>query len=191
MREAIVCFVIALIIGAAYNSLRQMDWWGSEDSPTNVAATVPLVDESDFEQRVLRVQGPVLVEFYSDDSTQSKVMVPIIASAARKLRGEVTVVRADKVDCPMISKMCSVGTVPDFVLFRGGEQINHVAGEMSDSELVDFVRQSLQPTGNPENTPEVQTQTPAPTLKPSAPGDDKKFDPHRNSVPLTKPTTTG
>jgi thioredoxin 1 len=191
MREAIVCFVIALIIGAAYNSLRQLDWWGTEDNPTNVAATVPLVDEGDFEQKVLRVQGPVLVEFYSDDSTQSKVMVPIIANAARKLRGEVTVVRADKVDCPMISKMYSVATVPDFILFRGGEKISHVVGEMSDGELVDFVRHSLQPSGSPANTPEVQTETPTPTPKPSAPDDDKKFEPHRNSLPLVKPTTTG
>jgi thioredoxin 1 len=164
MREVIICFVIAIIFGAAYNSYRQMDWWGTEENPTNMAAVVPLVEEGDFEKKVTQAQGPILVEFYSDDSQQCKVMVPIIASVARKLHGQVTVLRADAVDSPMISKLYGIGPVPDFVLFNGGEKISHVAGQLSDSELIDFVKHSLDGTA-----PEVQTNNPKPAPEPAKP----------------------
>jgi thioredoxin 1 len=140
MKEALVCIIIALVVGSLFNTLRTLDFWGVAQTPGTPGSSVPLIAEADFSDEVLKAKEPVLINFYSDDNADSKAMAPVVADSAKALKGQIKVVRVEASESPQIAQALSISKLPDFVVFKKGEEIGHQVGVMTAEELVAFAK---------------------------------------------------
>jgi thioredoxin 1 len=122
------------------NSFRQLDVWGTADKPGTPASVVTTVTENSFDDAVVDAQQPVLVDFYSDNSEDSKAMVPVVADLSNHLKESIKVVRMDADESPEMTKRYEVTTLPDFFFFKNGAKVGHITGKMSEDELFAFVK---------------------------------------------------
>ncbi|HEY9719829.1 MAG TPA: thioredoxin family protein [Trichormus sp.] len=154
MKEAFICFVIALIIGSIINGTRQLDVWGSFTGADGMQAStiVPAINENQFQHVVLESDQPVLVEFYTDDCPHCLDMVPVMAHLATDLKGNVKVVRMDAGECASIAEKYGVTGLPNFTVFKDGEKIDNTTGSQTKDQLLSFIKNctAQKPSGSAE-----------------------------------------
>jgi thioredoxin 1 len=140
MKEALICIIMALVVGSLFNTMRSLDGWGMAQTPGTPGSSVPLVAESDFSDEVVNASKPVLINFYCDDNAESKAMAPVVADCAKELKGSIKVVRVDASESPQIAQLFSIKALPDLVVFKNGQEIGHHVGVMTVDELVAFAK---------------------------------------------------
>ena len=145
MKEALIAFLIALVVGSIWNGMQQLTAFDSSGGSTGgaVADAVPLIDENSFETEVTNADKPVLVDFYSDECAPCRAMAPVVAKLAKELQGTVKVVRMDRDNSPTISQRYNVGAIPDFVMFKNGEKVDSTIGAQDEQELLSFVQRHV------------------------------------------------
>jgi thioredoxin 1 len=141
MKEALICFAIALMIGAMLNGTKQLDVWGTTTvAGASASQVIPAVTESTFQHEVLESDQPVLVDFYTEECPHCSAMVPVVADVATQLKGSVKVVRVDAGENAGVADKYGVNGVPDFVMFKEGQKLENVTGERTKPELLSFVK---------------------------------------------------
>jgi thioredoxin 1 len=170
MKEALICFAIALVIGAMLNGTKQLDVWGSTSvAGAPASQVIPAVTESTFQHEVLESEQPVLVDFYTEECPHCTAMVPIVAEVAGEMKGSVKVVRVDSGENASVADKYGVNGVPDFVMFKEGQKLENITGERSKSELLSFVKKcaaekvdsSGEATPRQSNSQDSQLPTPS------------------------------
>ncbi len=104
MKEALICALIALFLGAIFNSLRGLDVWGTAQTAGTPASAVQQVTESAFEKEVLNSPVPVLADFFADDNKASREMVPVLSQTAKALGSSYKIIRIDAHESPQLSE---------------------------------------------------------------------------------------
>ena len=84
-------------------------------------ATASVTDES-FETDVLGSATPVLVDFWAEWCGPCKMIAPSLEEIAGELEGRVTIVKANLDDAGEAATRYSVRTIPQLVLFKGGQE---------------------------------------------------------------------
>jgi thioredoxin 1 len=114
---------------------------------------------------VVQSSVPVLVDFYTDNSETSKQMVPVLAALTTDLGSSVKVFRMDANESPVISDKYNVQGVPDFVLFKNGEKIDHMVGPQTKEQMVSFLKKyvKLQLDVQPSPQTDGSGNTPPPS----------------------------
>jgi thioredoxin 1 len=80
----------------------------------------PIADAADFDARVLRSQGPVLVEFWADWCEPCRRVAPIVGEVADELAGGLAVVSVDAEAHPDLAQRYHAFGLPTLALFAGG-----------------------------------------------------------------------
>ncbi len=103
-------------------------------APPNMAS-LPVVNERNFEQEVLMSELPVLLEFSAEWCGPCKQMAPDLQALAHELEGKAKVVMLDIDKSPNIPRQMGVQSVPTFVVFHGGRPVGGKVGAMRKAEL--------------------------------------------------------
>ncbi len=78
--------------------------------------------DDNFEQEVIKNEGPVLVDFYADWCGPCQMQGPIIEELAKEMEGKAVKVGKLNVDeNPNISEKYEVMSIPTLIIFKGGE----------------------------------------------------------------------
>jgi thioredoxin 1 len=85
---------------------------------------------SDWEERVLRSQVPVLVEFYRDTCLVCEAMEPTVFRLAADFENWARVFRVDVDQEEDLVWAYGVMSTPTFIIFRDGEPFHTLAGEV-------------------------------------------------------------
>ena len=101
------------------------------------------VDTAAFEAEVLRVAGPVLVEFSADWCPPCRMIEPVAAELATALAGRLTVRRLDVDHDPEISIRYGVLGMPTLMLFNGGEPVGRLVGFSSAGHVRRWVADAV------------------------------------------------
>jgi len=92
----------------------------SSDRAIEAVGTVET--EQEFEDRVLRSSGPVLVAFTAEWCAPCRWLYPIL-DELKVAHGEaITILRVDVDRLPSVSEVCRIASVPIVILFRGGAE---------------------------------------------------------------------
>ena len=78
------------------------------------------ISGQDFEAHVLRAELPVLVEFFTPRSEQSKEVAVDVDALALELEGKAKLVRVDIEQNPRLAQMLRIQGVPTFMVFVQG-----------------------------------------------------------------------
>jgi thioredoxin 1 len=95
-----------------------------------------IVDETTFDELVLRAEKPVLVDFWAQWCPPCHQIVPILAQVADERRDQLSVVKLNSDENPAISSKYRVMALPTLMLFHRGELIWSVVGARPKAKLL-------------------------------------------------------
>jgi thioredoxin 1/putative thioredoxin len=99
------------------------------------------ISEQDFEEKVLRSELPVLVDFHADWCQPCKLTEPEVDALALELEGKLAVAKVDIDKNQRLAQMLRIQSVPTFMVFAGGRPVAAEQGAVRRDRL----RQMVEP----------------------------------------------
>ncbi len=94
------------------------------------------VDETTFDEVVLRADKPVLVDFWAQWCPPCHQIVPVLAQIGAERNDQLTVVKLNSDENPSVSSRYRVMALPTLMLFHRGEVIWSVVGARPKAKLL-------------------------------------------------------
>ncbi|CAO3569247.1 unnamed protein product [Mortierella alpina] len=104
-------------------------------SASSAAATIREVTDASFQAAVLNSDGTTLVRFYTPWCSHCQNMAPVVQAFAHQHQHQITVVQVNIDANPRTTLQYGVTSVPTTAVFRQGQLIDKIAGEMDEEEL--------------------------------------------------------
>lgn len=101
------------------------------------------VSDKDFEQEVLKAQGPVLVDFWAEWCGPCRVLGPSVDALAAEKGQQIKVVKVNIDENPNAPSKYGVRSIPTILIFKGGQVVAQTVGAMPKSDLFKWVEGSL------------------------------------------------
>lgn len=94
------------------------------------------VTEADFEERVLRSEIPVLVDFWAEWCVPCHMVAPVVEEIAREKGDALAVAKLNIDDHPALAQRYGVMSIPTLMLFVKGEEKARVIGARGKDALL-------------------------------------------------------
>jgi thioredoxin 1 len=108
-----------------------------------LSANIINVTDSDFEEKVLKAEGPVLIDYWAEWCGPCKMIAPLINEVADEYEGKLTVVKMD-IDANRKTPMdYSIRGIPTMMIFKDGQVQATKVGAVSKGMLTAFVEENL------------------------------------------------
>jgi thioredoxin 2 len=95
-----------------------------------------LIKDANFEEKVTRSPLPVLLFAWAPWCPTCRAFIPVIDDFARESKGRVRVGKVNVDDSPGISSRFSILSVPQILIFDGGELRENLPGAMQKHEIM-------------------------------------------------------
>jgi thioredoxin 1 len=93
------------------------------------------VDDSSFEQVVLRAEKPVLVDFWAAWCKPCFMVAPLVEELAEEFDGKVNFVKMDIDGNPKTPARYNIMAIPTLLVFKNGKPVSHIVGLRPKGEL--------------------------------------------------------
>jgi thioredoxin 1 len=100
-------------------------------------------DDSNFDEIVLKSGQPCLVDFWAKWCGPCKMMNPVIAAAAERWAGKVSIVKVDVDSSQDTAGQFGIQSIPTLMVFAEGEAKGTRVGMANQEQLDTFIRESL------------------------------------------------
>ena len=104
-----------------------------------VSAKIVHLTDGDFEDKVLKSQDSVLVDYWAEWCGPCKMVAPILDEIAADYADRLTVAKLNIDDNPHTPQRFGVRGIPTLMLFKNGEVEGTKVGAMSKSQLAAFL----------------------------------------------------
>ena len=89
------------------------------------------LNDSNFEQEVIKSDRPVLVDFWAPWCGPCQMMGDIIDELAKEVEGKAKVFKINVDDNPALAEKYSVMSIPAIKIFKGGQVVKEFIGVQS------------------------------------------------------------
>jgi len=86
------------------------------------------VTDQDFEERVLRSDTPVLVDFWAEWCVPCHMVSPVVEEIGREKADRLRVAKLNIDENPEMTRRYGVMSIPTLMLFKGGEEAARLVG---------------------------------------------------------------
>lgn len=107
-----------------------------------MANTVSITDAT-FESEVLKSKVPVLLDFWAEWCGPCKALGPTLEEVAVQYKDQLKVAKINVDENPEIPTQFGVRSIPTMILFKGGQQIDQMLGNVPKTQVVNFVKKAL------------------------------------------------
>jgi len=131
------------IYGAAVGVLLTLVIWRplakqSKDAAIVAAAEekgllLNIISESDYNSRILKVDGVCLVNFFSERCPHCLALAPTIALLGEKYAGRVTVAKVNVDKVPSVAQRYGVRGVPVVLIISNGKEVKRLVGSRPET----------------------------------------------------------
>jgi len=97
------------------------------------------VSDADFENEVLKADGPVMVDFWAEWCGPCKALSPIVDEVAGEIGDKIKVVKVNIDENPEAPTKYGVRGIPTLMVFKEGEIVDTKVGGMSKTQLSDWL----------------------------------------------------
>ena len=101
------------------------------------------VNDSNFEEVVLKSAQPVLVDLWAEWCGPCKMLSPVLEGVAEKMKDKVTIVKVDVDRSPDLAAKFGVMSVPTMIMFKNGRQVDAFSGYMPEANLMANIERNL------------------------------------------------
>jgi thioredoxin 1 len=108
-----------------------------------MSEAVQHVSDSEFEEKVLKSDLPVLVDYWAEWCGPCKMIAPVLDAIALEYEGKVTVAKLNIDENPNTPSKYGVRGIPTLMLFKAGEVEATKVGALSKAELAKFLDNNL------------------------------------------------
>jgi thioredoxin 1 len=102
-----------------------------------------VVDETTFDELVLRADKPVLVDFWAQWCGPCHQILPVLTQIAAERKDRLDVVKLNADENPAISAQYRVMALPTLMLFHRGEVVWSVVGTRPKAKLLKDLDEAL------------------------------------------------
>ncbi len=99
-------------------------------------ALIGEVTDQDFEQKVLRSEKPVLVDFWAEWCVPCHMVSPVVEEIGREKAESLQVAKLNIDENPQATLKYGVMSIPSLILFKDGQEVTRVVGARGKDALL-------------------------------------------------------
>ncbi len=109
-----------------------------------MAATAGLaVTDSEFDEKVLKSDIPVLVDFWAEWCGPCKAIGPSVEQLASEYEGKAKVFKLDVDQSPNVASTYGVMSIPALLVFKGGKVVDQMVGAAPKATIEQLIKRAL------------------------------------------------
>ncbi|MBL4560243.1 MAG: thioredoxin [Labilibaculum sp.] len=97
------------------------------------------VNDTNFEEVVLKSDKPVLVDFWAEWCGPCRMVGPIVDELSNDYDGKIVVTKMDVDSSPATSAKYGIRNIPTILFFKGGEIVDKQVGAVPKSSLAEKI----------------------------------------------------
>jgi thioredoxin 1 len=101
------------------------------------------VNDSNFEEVVLKSAQPVMVDFWAEWCGPCKMMLPIVEEISGEFEGKITVAKVDVDSSQATAAKFGIRNIPTILFFKDGQVADKQVGAVPKQALVDKINKLL------------------------------------------------
>jgi thioredoxin 1 len=102
------------------------------------------VSDSDFNEKVLQSELPILVDFWADWCMPCKMIAPIVEELSQEYDGKLDFAKLDVDSNPSTAMTYGVRSIPTLLIFKDGRPIDQIVGAAPKGALKKKIDSALE-----------------------------------------------
>lgn len=100
-------------------------------------------NDSDFEEKVLKSDIPVVVDFFADWCMPCKMFAPTFEAVSQEYTGKMKFVKVNTEDAQETAGNLGIMSIPTLAIFKKGEEVERVSGAFPKDQFKAFLDKNL------------------------------------------------
>jgi thioredoxin 1 len=101
------------------------------------------LNDANFQKALLNTNKPVLVDFWADWCAPCKMMAPVVHQLAKEYVGRAYIAKLNVDNNAFTATKYGVMSIPNFIVFKRGQQLGQVVGAVGKQGLVALLMRSF------------------------------------------------
>jgi thioredoxin 1 len=102
------------------------------------------VNDSNFEEIVLKSDKPVMVDFWAEWCGPCRMIAPAVEEISREYEGKAVVVKCDVDNSPAVAAKFGIRNIPTVLFFKDGKVADKQVGAVPKNSFVNKLNNLLQ-----------------------------------------------